>query len=361
MATLATTVWGVTAAPWELTTRADDAVVWHRRRAGAEAGTGADVLRRDGLPPDTEVTVEGLTARTLPRPGGQLLCRVATVNDVHFGEEECGRIDDHPQGPIQRTAPGEPPYPEVMNAAAADEIAALDPAAVVVKGDLTCVGTVEEFVAFDQCWLRRFGDRLHVVRGNHDAYEGQHAYHGDRWIVLEGVIVALMDTVIPRHTTGRLGPEQLIWLDDHAATADRPVLVMGHHQQWVPDPHDPSPRRSDDYFGLHPDSSDALAEVIAHRSAIVAYTAGHTHRHRVRRTAAGVPSIEVGCVKDFPGTWAEYRVFEGGVVQVVHRMSSPAALAWSERCRHLYSDFGVDYATYALGSLDDRCFEISLR
>ena len=24
--------------------------------------------------------------RTLPRPGGELLCRFATVNDVHFGE-----------------------------------------------------------------------------------------------------------------------------------------------------------------------------------------------------------------------------------------------------------------------------------
>jgi Icc protein len=46
---------------------------------------------------------------------------------------------------------------------------------------------------------------------------------------------------------------------------------------------------------------------------------------------------------------------------VVHRMSSPAALEWSERCRHLYSDFGVDYESYALGALADRCFEIALR
>jgi hypothetical protein len=43
-------------------------------------------------------------------------------------------------------------------------------------------------------------------------------------------------------------------------------------------------------------------------------------------------------------------------MQVVHRMSSPAALAWSERCRHLYSDFGVDYEAYALGTLRERCF-----
>jgi hypothetical protein len=71
--------------------------------------------------------------------------------------------------------------------------------------------------------------------------------------------------------------------------------------------------------------------------------------------------VEVGCVKDFPGTWAEYRVYEGGLMQVVHRISTTDALAWSERCRHLYSDFGVDYETYALGTLADRCFTIDLR
>ena len=74
-----------------------------------------------------------------------------------------------------------------------------------------------------------------------------------------------------------------------------------------------------------------------------------------------IPSIEVGCVKDFPGTWAEYRVYDGGVLQVVHRVSSPEALAWSEECRGLYSDFGVDYAEYAMGTLADRCFAISFR
>ena len=91
---------------------------------------------------------------------------------------------------------------------------------------------------------------------------------------------------------------------------------------------------------------------MARQRSILGYAAGHTHRHRVRRVAGGIPTIEVGCVKDFPGTWAEYRVYEGGVMQVVHRISSPDALRWSERCRHLYSDFGVDYEAYALGTLE---------
>jgi len=36
-------------------------------------------------------------------------------------------------------------------------------------------------------------------------------------------------------------------------------------------------------------------------------------------------------------------------------------LQWSERCRHLYEDFGVKYETYAMGVLEQRCFNIELR
>ena len=120
---------------------------------------------------------------------------------------------------------------------------------------------------------------------------------------------------------------------------------MGHHQQWV------SGTRSPEYFGIDPEASEALSAArCVRRPAIVAYASGHTHRHRVRLVGGRIPSIEVGCVKDFPGTWAEYRVHDGGILQVVHRISTPATLAWSERCRMLYSDFGVDYMQYSMGS-----------
>jgi predicted phosphodiesterase len=356
-----------TSAILEVTTVADDLVVLHR---------GHEVIRLEGLTPDTEIDLSpylrnsddaaalgGTTVRTLPRPTGRLLCRVATVNDVHFGETECGRIDDNPQGPIQRAAPGEPPYPETMNRGAAAEIAAIGPDAVIVKGDLTVDGQPDEFAAFESCWRGTFGDRLHVVRGNHDAYKGQHVYHGDQWIELDGLRIALLDTVTAGITTGYLDDDQIEWLDTRLAESERhdpgvPVLAMGHHQQWLPGENG---HRSDDYFGIHPDPSDRLSEVAERRRALVAYTAGHTHRHRIRSMACGVPSIEIGCVKDFPGTWAEYRVFEGGILQVVHRISTPEALAWSERCRFLYSDFGIDYQSYALGELSHRCCVIPLR
>ena len=339
----------------DITTVADDLIVAHPVTTGGHRDAGTAVVRLHDLEPDTVHHIGDHEVRTLERPAGELLCKVGTVNDLHFGETECGRIDDDPRGPILRVEPGEPPHPETMNRAAVDEMAAVDLAAVIVKGDLTNDGTDDEFAAFEACYRGAFGDRLHVVRGNHDSYRGQQCYTGDEWIDLPGVSIALIDTVRTEQTTGSITAPQLQWLDDHAATADRPVIVMGHHQQWI------TGRRHNDYFGLDPDSSDALSEVAARRERIIAYTAGHTHRHRVRTMSCGVPSIEVGCVKDFPGTWAEYRVYEGGVMQVVHRMSTPAALSWSSRCRHILADFGIDYESYALGTLEDRCFNIPLR
>ena len=99
--------------------------------------------------------------------------------------------------------------------------------------------------------------------------------------------------------------------------------------------------------------------MVARRPAIRGYFTGHTHRNRVRRfeATAEVPWVEVACVKDFPGAWAEYRVHEAGILQILHRISQPEALVWSERTRHMYEGL---YEDYAFGSLADRCFEIGL-
>jgi len=333
-----------------ITTVADDLIVAHE---------GTRVERLEGLKADTRYTVDGAVVRTLERPPGQLLARIATVNDLHFGELEAGRLDEHSTGPVQRVSDGAEPYPEVMNRTAAAEMLAIDPVAVIVKGDLSVDGRPEEWAAFEACYREPFGKRLHVVRGNHDSYHHQQHYAGDSVIEVDGLTVALLDTTIPGETTGRLDPEQIDWLDAVCAASDQPVMAMGHHQQWVGQQ---GGRRSDTYFGLHPDGSDLLDQLAVRRTDLIAYTAGHTHRHRVRMmNESRIPTIEIGCTKDFPGTWAEYRVYEGGVMQVVHRMSSPEALDWSESCRTLYAADGVDYASYALGPLHERCFNVALR
>ena len=326
----------------ELTTVADDEAVIH---------DGMSVRRYDGLAPDTEHELDGFTFRTLPR-FGERLATFATVNDVHFGETECGIIDGLDMGPVFTAAAGEDPYPEVMNRAAIAEMRALDPDVVLVKGDLTCNGTAEEYDMFRAAYEDAFAQRLIHVRGNHDGYHGEtYAAEPMQRVDLPGVTIAMIDTTIPRHTPGQVTAEQAAWLDDLAASTDRPVLVFGHHHPWSPD----SGQRPDNYFGIRPDDSERLVAVVARHPRILGYFAGHTHRNRVRHfsSTGARPWAEIACVKDYPGTWAEYRVFEGGVLQVHRRISTPEALSWTEQTRHMYAD---TYAKYALGDLSDRCF-----
>ncbi|MDZ7679936.1 MAG: metallophosphoesterase [Acidimicrobiales bacterium] len=329
----------------DLTTVADDEAVFH------DATT---VHVHAGLAPDTDHELRGVSFRTLPRPG-ELLCRFATVNDVHFGETEAGVIAGVETAVF--TGPdGAPPYPETMNRAAVAEIEAIDPKVVLVKGDLTDEGTRDEYGEFLECYGDTFGDRLVHIRGNHDAYLGQDFMpEGPFRVDLPGVRLLMIDTTRPHHAGGSIDPAHLEWLDDNAAGSEVPVLVFGHHHPWSPD----SAQRPHDYFGIDPDSSEALVEVVAHRPEIAGYFAGHTHRNRVRQFSAtgDLPWVEVACVKDFPGSWAEYRVFEGGVLQVHRRISAPEALEWSETCRGLYEGL-IDYPSYALGELSDRCFAI---
>lgn len=343
--------------PAELTTVSDDhAVVFD----------GMAVRQYDGLSPDIDYSYDGVSFRTLPRPAGERLATIATVNDVHFGETICGFDASRPElGPVFRSEPDEPPYPETMNAAAVEEIAAVAPDLVVAKGDLTGGDEpgheLDEYGAFLRCYGGAFGDRLLHIRGNHDAYRGQPiADLGPQLRSVPGAWVALLDTTIPGKASGGVTAEQLEWLDAVGAEAGRagvPVLVMGHHHAWDPS----SSVRPESYYGIRPDDSEALVGVVARRPSLVGYFAGHTHRNRVRRFGAltgGRPWVEVACVKDFPGGWAEYRVFEGGVLQVFHRIRRPDALRWTERTRGM---FGGLYPQYAFGALDDRCFAVFLR
>jgi 3',5'-cyclic AMP phosphodiesterase CpdA len=337
----------------EVSTVADDEVVLH---------VGAEVRRYQGLAPGREHDLDGVVVRTLDRPGGEHLCTFATINDVHFGERRCGVVEGSDIGPVLESVPGEPPYPEVMNAAAVAEITELDPVAVVAKGDLTADGTAAEWARFTEVWGGAFGDRLHYVRGNHDAMTAgiERGLDGIPLLLdLPGARVALVDTVVPGVDGGRLTADQLDWLDDVAATAevdDVPLLAMGHHPCWDPRS---ATRPADFGGGINPDDSEALVAVAARRPAFRGWFAGHTHRNRVRRFptfgTGDVPFVEVACLKDFPGSWAEYRVFEGGVLQVHRRLSTPEALGWSERCRALYEGL---YTEYAFGNLSDRCFAL---
>ena len=73
----------------------------------------------------------------------------------------------------------------------------------------------------------------------------------------------------------------------------------------------------------------------------------------IQRLHVHMGIVEIACVKDYPGAWAEYRVYEGGYTQLAHRIATPAAMAWTEQTRAMFAGL---YRDYALGRLKDRCF-----
>jgi len=333
---------GRATAPVELTTVTDTEAVLH---------DGPRVVRVDGLRPGREQTVEGVTFRTLPRPRGQRLATVATVSDLHIGETECGRYEGVNLGPPLRAEPDEPPYPETMARAAAAEIAAAGPDAVLAKGDLTGQGAGAELATFLDIFEAPFGDRLHRTYGNHDVSSRSELCPEPvtELVSVAGARIALLDTSLPGQVGGQLAEDQLAWLDDLGTDDSTPVLVFGHH---------PLFDHASFTAGINAEDSDRLVELFTRRPALVGYFAGHTHRNLVRRLPAtgDVPWAEVGATKDYPGVWAEYRIHEGSVMQVVHRISSPEALSWTDRTRAM---FGGLYPSYAFGSLADRCFYVT--
>ncbi len=309
--------------------------------------------RIENLNPGTQVEAHGIKFETLPSLGNRL-SGFATVNDVHFGEINCGGDSNADMGPTFTADAGDQPYPEMMNAAAIDEISAIEADAILVKGDLTCDGTAQQYEQFLKFYGQAFGDRLHHIRGNHEAYREPVIQTQKRIKVeLEGVLLLMIDTVRPGLTGGTVYDEDIEWLGDLTRDATVPVLIFGHHQIWDP----ATPYRSKDYFGIQPDESEKLIDLVAERSSIRGYFSGHTHRNRVRYfpQTKTVPWVEVACVKDFPGMWAEYQVFEQGILQINHRISHPAALQWSEKTSVMYQG---SYHDYAFGDLSDRCFVV---
>jgi predicted phosphodiesterase len=304
-----------------------------------------------GLPSSGTVTLDGLEVTTLPRPG-ERLSTVTTANDVHFGETVCGDLwDSTPTFSVDEDAE---PYPTMMSRLAVGEMAALEPDAVIVKGDLTRDGLPEEYQAFLDCYQAAFDTRLTYVRGNHDCYrEQEYAGWPFQEVHLEGAVIALLDTSRPTFTNGSISDGQLEQLDELAARVDLPVIVMGHHPIWD----SRTEPRDDTVFSLLPEATEALLDVFARRTNLVTYAAGHTHRTHVYEID-GVPFVQVASLKDFPGAWCEYQIHDGGILQIVHRVLHPDALAWSELTRGMYSGA---YGDYAYGSIDERCRLIDIR
>ncbi len=323
-------------------------------------GCGSAIV--DGLASDTEVRVslsgvEAPPVRTLRAPPGRELSRIATISDVHIGEDRFGRWPCiSPDG----TWHGCEPYPTGCSRAALDEALAWGAQLIVVKGDLTHDDRNAEYERLGSL-LKSIPVPVLVLPGNHDG--GDHV-HGDGVSVLAGLGVELITTVkvhdLPglrvvaassrerRHHRGNLTP-LLPQITEALRDAPGGALLATHHPPfrtlvttiWPPG-----------ILGL---DGWRLLRGVAVANPATLVTAGHTHRNR-RRRHGPIPITEVGSPKDYPGVWAGYAIHEGGIRQIVRRTADPRVLAWTERTGDTVMG---QWRRWAPGSLDDRCFSHS--
>ncbi len=357
-------------------------------RARSEGPAGTRLVRLDGLAPGRRHALEIRAAggaravpdpyfpgevTTLPAPSGRETASFATLNDLHFGEERFGGtlLADGSYGPEAPGFPavsadeGDVPYWRVMNEDAVADINAAGVDLVVLKGDIADRGRAEQFAVARET-LSRFAAPWRALLGNHDHYallEGEevdgYALLGQPpapcTIDLGGWRLVLIDTVEPGEHHGVFPEARLRWLADvlgETAASRTPTLILTHHQ--------PVPAELADRFpntiGILPEHSARLLSLLGAHPQVKAVLIGHTHRNRVRRYAASgdVPFVEVHCVKDYPGGWAHYRLFDDGTLrQEVRRTPSVRALEHSTRCRDFFQG---GYRRFALGRLEERSF-----
>ncbi|MFM7535753.1 MAG: metallophosphoesterase [Acidimicrobiales bacterium] len=164
----------------------------------------------------------------------------------------------------------------------------LAPAAVLLTGDLSDKGEVESYEllrALVDEHLVPLGAPVLAVVGNHDhrgsflrGYLGRADADDEtpHYFSLDvgddngdPVRVVMCDSYLAGKVTGRLGPQQLDWLDSElTSAADRPVVIALHHPsvpRGVP--------RPDDY--LLEDRDEFAAVVSSHR--VAAILCGHSH------------------------------------------------------------------------------------
>lgn len=350
--------WGVLG-PGPVRIRAADSTA----EIDADGGPGGVVV--DGLPPDQSIQVvlsgDGVpdgqmtvATHTLPRPPGEELCRLATISDLHLGAVSFGyrRTIIEDDRPIV-------PHPARCTAAAIQALEAWGAERLVVKGDITDRSDAWDWRTFGRL-VAGLDMPVDVLPGNHDQVTrrtidpvdgargaGLTLVEGVRVVDLPGLRLLLVDATVPGTHHGSVRPitgEVVAALRDAPAGA---LVALHHHLQ-------PHAATEGWPWGVSNRESLPFLDAVGSAHADTLVTSGHTHRHR-RWHRGPVTVTQVGSTKDYPGVWAGYVVHEGGIRQVVRRVTVPDCIAWTERTRT--AALGL-WGVTAPGRLSWRCFSL---
>jgi 3',5'-cyclic AMP phosphodiesterase CpdA len=201
---------------------------------------------------------------------------IAHVTDTHFGNEA--------------------PDTAARNAAVMDHLLGMSPRpdVLVVSGDVADHGLPQEY-AEARAWLDRWDGPLAVCPGNHDVRDTFVAGLGigTRTVVdVAEVRLVMLDSLVDADETGRvdpgrLGEDQLGWLEARLAEDARPTYVCLHHPPVTIGLELMDPIRLRD--------GDALGAVVARHPHVVATLVGHAHTMGTT-TFAGRPLLIGGGV-----------------------------------------------------------------
>lgn len=195
---------------------------------------------------------------------------------------------------------------------------------VVITGDLVDTGADAEY-ELTRTLLDAVDIAVHVLPGNHDnatrvlRHLGDYARPGAGepnrcYYRVDDADVTLIccDTSVPGHPHGRLGPEQLQWLDEQLADTENRTVILAMH-------HHPVPTGIAGMDAIMLTDADALGDVLRRHPPVSRVLCGHLHR-AITATLAGA------VVMSAPSTYRQVHLDLDGEPTVAFVDEPPALL-----------------------------------
>jgi len=155
------------------------------------------------------------------------------------------------------------------------EINSLDPNVVVVTGDITDNGLLNQYREAKKRLAAIECENLVVASGNHDYRSTgyllfKQAFGSGRTQVIDDAVMIIVGTARPERDEGEIGHRQVVWLQEQLKRykRKRQVVVMHHHLVQVPD-------TGPDTIPII-DAGDTLRALIRSEADLV--LGGHRHR-----------------------------------------------------------------------------------